>query len=327
MRLLRTLILSLSVHGLLALALTYFPFEPPHRRATVMDWVETTTPKKNANFEKELKDARQFIPSAPAPPELITNKKKPARFESRDDQTVIEEQRAAVTGATANRSLLGTKKNSIDFSPQALSKETIRRELAPTEAKQGRETMTGIGEGDVRMGGIEKPKESGRRNTVHANESQPLELPNFMGAEKGTSKIGDDLPSDMKVGDFTALNTDRNLYYTFYSRLESAIRPPWVRYVRASLYAYQTGALKLNGNEKWTTKAEFLLDKDGNFVKGIIHDGSSIASLDLASIRAFRDAKQFPHPPPEMVREDGFIHLMFQFSVYVDPSYASGGEE
>ena len=158
------------------------------------------------------------------------------------------------------------------------------------------------------------------------SQSVPLEVPNFLGLDKGDSTVGEALPDDIKFGEFTALNTDRNLFYSFYARMEEVIRPPWVRYARAAIYSYQTGARKLTGRETWLTNVEIILDKNGNYVRAVIHQGSGVTALDEAPVEAFRSAKQFPHPPAEMVKGDGFIHIYCQFTVAVAPQYA-GGEE
>jgi hypothetical protein len=43
-------------------------------------------------------------------------------------------------------------------------------------------------------------------------------------ADKGFSTVGEDLPKEIKVGSFTALNTDRFLFYSFYAELNFSIK-------------------------------------------------------------------------------------------------------
>jgi TonB family protein len=142
--------------------------------------------------------------------------------------------------------------------------------------------------------------------------------------DQGFSTTGEKLPDTIKIGRFTALNTDRYLYYAFYARAEELFRPYWEKYVRAAMFTYQAQH-KTQGNEMWTSRLEILLDSQGRFVKGILRESSGLSSLDLAPVQAFQEAQRIPNPPPEMVKEDGLIHMDYEFTVEMSPQFASGG--
>ena len=139
----------------------------------------------------------------------------------------------------------------------------------------------------------------------------------------GMSTVGELLPEDLKIGNFTALNTDRFIYYTFYARVEEAIRHRWVRYVKAAIYSGQVPP----SNDSFRTRLEIVLDPKGQFINGFIHDSSGSQSLDQAPLYAFREAERIPNPPREMVQSDGTIRLHYFFQVDKTPQRPVQGQD
>ncbi len=140
--------------------------------------------------------------------------------------------------------------------------------------------------------------------------------------DDGFSSVGEVLPRDVKVGSFTALNTDRYLFYTFYARVEELIRYRWESRIQNSINSFNRQTRMQLADRNWITEAEFILDKKGNLKTAIIMKSSGIKNFDLAAIDAFKEAKIFPNPPAEMIKEDGMIHLVFSFTVrFQDGSY------
>ncbi|WP_374077933.1 energy transducer TonB [Bdellovibrio bacteriovorus] len=208
-----------------------------------------------------------------------------ARFLSEQKQRVREETRAANTGMTANRSNKGLSQNNTPPTPK------------PSGAKTSDET-----------------DKDGYKNVDITKELQ--EMNRF---DEGMSTIGESMPRDVRVGSFTALNTDRYLFYTFYARMEELIRYRWESRVQAVINNFDRPTLAQAGNRNWVTHIEFLLDKEGFLQKALIMKESGIMAFDAAAVNAFRDAKVFPNPPKEMVQEDGYIHIKFSFTVNYNP--------
>lgn len=318
-RILIAVYFSLLLHGLLAVLfylLVPAYVQPQIERSSYVDLLESPTLPRRPQ-QKEL-DEKNFVRSAPAPKELVTDEDKKKRFDSAEEQNVIEERQARASGMTANRgggsvasepsnrSKSGkTSKRKLDFTPESPLKRIAENEINSLV-------------GDIDVGDVKKERR---------NEGRPLDFSRFGSIERGTSTIGESLPDDVKFGDFTALNTDRHLYYTFYSRIEEMIRPRWVNYAKAVVYGVEMGSIRVDGRATWVTKLEILLDPKGNFKKAILHEGSGVRNLDAAPVQAFRDALQFPNPPAEMVKEDGSIHIYYAFSVNVMPRYAGHREE
>lgn len=162
-----------------------------------------------------------------------------------------------------------------------------------------------------------KPTEPGQDGYRPVDISRQLQEMNQF--EQGTSSIGESLPQDVKVGSFTALNTDRYLYYTFYARMEELIRFRWETRVQNAINTLDRTTLAAMSNRNWITHVEFLLDKNGQLQKALVMKESGVSSFDAAAINAFRDARIFPNPPQDMIQEDGFIHIKFSFTVNYNP--------
>lgn len=313
---LRGLSISLIIHAALLVLCWILTPETSQFKTTNLTTVDLLEDAELAKRPKQPPaDEKTFVRSAPAPKDLLTDEEKKKRFASENVQNVIEEQQARKSGMTANRSStvetpkaapdrVATNRRKLDFKPES-ALERLTEEKAALE-------------GDIAAGTYKESREKGS-----SRDGKPLDFSKFGSIERGVSTIGEQLPTDISVGDFTALNTDRHLYYTFYSRIEEMIRARWVNYIRAVVYGMETGVVIIPSNKDWTTKIEIVLDRTGVFRKAILHESSGSKKLDSAPVQAFRDARQFPNPPVEMIKEDGNIHLMYAFSVQVVPSYAA----
>jgi TonB family protein len=323
MRYFRVLIISLLFHMALGTALVLMPV-PPRLETKPQAFVDLLEqPELARRPHQNPQNEKQFVRSVEVPDRLLAKEKRDARFASEEDRTVIEEQRARETDMTMNRSSIAsqqstqqkqqTKKNpsrqrggKIDFSPES------------PLAKAKDELRSGItGPGDIAVGGLaSKPPPP-------SADGQPLN-PNFGGVERGVSTLGEAVPDDIKFGDFTALNTDRHLYYSFYARMEDKIRHRWVTYARAAVYNIPGDPRKLTGKDSFVTKLEVIRDPKGRFVRAILHESSGVRSLDSAPVQAFKDAREFPNPPAEMVKSDGAIHIYYAFNVNMFPGDVAG---
>ncbi len=281
---------------------------------TVVELMES--PELAKRPHQEPKNEKEFVRKTDVPPELRSKERRDARFASEDESWVLQEQQARQSGLTENRSAsAGNAKaqneprrphrKALDFKPDNSIEKFAEKELAADV-------------GDVDVAAKKQPV---------MNTNKQLDFSKFGSIERGMSTVGEQLPDDIKFGDFTALNTDRHLYYSFYSRIEEMVRGRWVNYARAVIYGIENGSEKISGRATWTTQLEVILDKDGTFSRAILHSSSGSKALDSAPVQAFRDAQAFPHPPAEMVKEDGTIHIYYAFSVNMVPRYAAGGSE
>lgn len=237
---------------------------------------------------------QQIVRQADAPPNQIDDETKdPARFLSEKKQRVVLETKATETGKTQNR--------------QSLPK--YQRELLQNKIKEQLRELAKSSEGDV----VVRPNQN-------TQDYKPMDL--FPKDQYMTSTLGESLPDDVSIGDFTALNTNQYQFYTFYARVEDLVRFRWEGYVRSALdYFDRRRVIKSISQKAWVTQIEFLIDSKGHLKKAILLKESGIAQFDQSSVKAFEDAKVFPNPPKEMIQDDGYIHLRYSFHVYFNPSY------
>lgn len=286
-------------------------------RRILVEWIE---PSKVQNNEWENPQT-QIVRKTELPPEALLPDREDVRrrFLSENRQTVKEESQAARSGLTENRS-------NNESRPQAGRQQASRpqqqaRQATGKEKSPARDPRRRLPELDAFAGGIALPKFSRENGSGNEETSAPHEL--LMPADprrlSGVSTSGERLPEDVRIGNFTALNTDRFVYYTFYARVEEQIRNRWVRYVKAAIYG--GGDVSIGKNE-FLTNVEIILNRQGEFVRALVHQTSGSKDLDAAPILAFREARMIPNPPREMIKPDGTIRLLYSFSVDNLPAVA-----
>lgn len=275
------LTLSLLIHLLLAGGLQLVPLE--WSNINQPELTEIVLVKKD---DQTLDNERQMVRESLPPEKLLKdNTDDPARFSSEQTKRVILETKARDIGLTRNTQ--GTLK------PNSWLRELRQnRQVAAAEKRQNQD-------------GYEPIPLPGPRD-AHAFDDAP-------------STVGETLPEDISIGDFTALNTDRFQFYSFYSRVEELIRFRWENSLKQAIDSFDRNySLSVIGKKNWVTGIEFLLTPDGHFHSARIFRQSGIERFDLAAVWAFRDAGFFPNPPAEMVKE-GFIRLNYTFNVHWNP--------
>lgn len=150
-------------------------------------------------------------------------------------------------------------------------------------------------------------------------KKQTRQTDNLAPVQLGASVLREFLP-EVKSGNFTSLNTDQFLFYTFYARINEQIRNRWVENIRA--YTERVGPVKTDqlSRSPQRTQVEILLKPNGDFYDVRYHNRSQDNDLDEAAALAFVRAQPFVNPPEEIVQEDGFIHLHYMFEVYFRPN-------
>lgn len=338
--------LSILLHVLVSVVtwrLSDLVEDRPQERTALLEWIEPSELDASS-----WKAENQVVRKADLPKDLLAlNVKTVRRFLSEDRQTVKEEARARATGLTENRNENLALSESRPASAPSSDRSGARAEDAAAEgaakdkssaasssaaaakaqatgSAASRERLPEIvpnsifeeGLGDIlREAKVSRTSAAAATSASQSNDNSPskeLILPSDPRRNRGISTTGERLPDDVQIGDFTALNTDRFIFYTYYARIEEQIRHRWVRYVRAAIFG---GGDMPEGAKAFMTNLEIILDRQGEFVRAIVHQGSGSRDIDAAPILAFREARRIPHPPREMVKDDGTIRLFYSFHV------------
>ncbi len=283
----RILFVSATIHFLLMLGVVLLA-ERIEKAALMEESIEIALVEPQISEEPQ----RQIVRQAVVPEDQLVPQEDEtmARFLSEKKQRVRAEQRAAQTGMTENRQQTAQRNNQ-----QSPTQQPARRPAPPAD--------DGFRDVDI-------SKELAEMNRLN----------------QGQSQVGESLPNDVRIGSFTALNTDQYLYYSFYARIEEQIRYRWENRVMAAIQRFDNITMMNTGNRNWVTQVEFLLDREGFLKSALVMKESGVKIFDMAAINAFREARVFPNPPPEMVKEDGFIHIKYSFSVNFRPPTLSSSE-
>lgn len=300
MRVLLGIFLSFIFHIFLLLALEMLPLPEPlfQVRSRPIEVVILEEPSQNDT-------KKQFIPQTDLPQNLkAPSDEDPAKFLSAQRQRVEKETQAAVNGATKNRSNKAANPNEIS---------------EPAGGQQSRLNIDPRKPGSIpilipeyKKWGFTK-KDTPRSETPKSSKTNPS-------FDRGVSTIGEVLPTDIDVGSFTALNTDKHLYYTFFSRINDMIRFRWESSVRAAINDTPPDRYTYNPLGVWTTQLEVVLNKEGVIQQILLMKPSGFKGFDESAIFAFKDSKAFFNPPRELIDEEtGEIHLKYSFQVNFEP--------
>ena len=135
-----------------------------------------------------------------------------------------------------------------------------------------------------------------------------------------SSKVSIDLPNDIQQSNTTNLNTDANIYYSFYNRVEELYRVRWEE--RLNYYWFRlSDDFKRNhlAGKVWSTTFEIVLKGTGEYESATILQSSGYPPFDEAAVFAFKNARYFPNVPKAKVEADGFVRLRYRFSVHIGP--------
>jgi len=120
------------------------------------------------------------------------------------------------------------------------------------------------------------------------------------------------LPKDIPLGNQTVLNTDKVRYASFINRIADEIYQPWVESAERAVRDFLSGNRKIEAN-LYITRLKITLDPEGS-VKAIqVLESSGISELDEAPKKAFWEAEPFPNPPSQLLENDGFVRLTYEF--------------
>lgn len=326
MKVLRALIFSMMIHLVLGAVLSRLKldpstkFSPKTTQIEILDLTGTDLAKdldpkdlarvRQMDIPEEEKDLRNEDP-------LRENKK---RFASERRQDVLHETRSPLSGLTQNRSNLPDPMAPSQIKPsiKSISAKLRSLDLKPeVKIQKGIKQLLANGDSDLISQKANETKQESKSAGSQENHASSLASRGFV---PGISTTGEILPENIRFGSFTALSTDHDTFYGFYSRIEEQIRYNWELEVERVLSTYRRSRAS-TGDEIWRTQMEFILDKDGNFLRAQMHMGSGLQSLDSTSVIAFHKARQFPNPPSALIK-NGEVHLMYLFEVRNSPMTA-----
>lgn len=135
--------------------------------------------------------------------------------------------------------------------------------------------------------------------------------------ESGRAQQEFDLPRNIKYGNATVLNTDADIFASFYNRVTDLVYVRWMQKLDALMNQLPLETKQKLSGRTWSSEVEIQLDSEGHYLRGLIMKKSGFQPFDAAAIFGFQNAGFFPNPPKGKVESDGLIRLKYRISVSV----------
>jgi TonB family protein len=116
-------------------------------------------------------------------------------------------------------------------------------------------------------------------------------------------------------GNQNLLNAQETVYYSFYARMYERIGPLWKSLIR------QVPQRRKLVEGDYITQVDVVFDSEGNIRDVRVLQSSGVPEFDRAVETAWRQIKQVPNPPRELIDEQGEVHTGWSFSVRVGAGF------
>lgn len=169
---------------------------------------------------------------------------------------------------------------------------------------------------DLRNLGV--PMFAARPAAELASEAEPMARDPSESARAADQSI---LEKELPYGAENMLNTEQNIYYSFYARLYQSIAPIWQSKIR------EVPQSRSVPPGDYLAAADVVFDEKGNLIDVRILQSSGIPEFDQAIHDSWKSVGRFPNPPRDLLNARGEVHTGWSFSVQVDSSFNwhSGG--
>ncbi len=110
-----------------------------------------------------------------------------------------------------------------------------------------------------------------------------------------------DYVEEVRLGDFTHLNTVEYKFYGFYHRIRQKLEQFWGKSIQEKATQIFRSGRRLPASENLITSLQVTLNENGEIVTVKILGASGVKELDDAAIESFNQAGPFPNPPEDLL--------------------------
>lgn len=146
-----------------------------------------------------------------------------------------------------------------------------------------------------------------------------LRSPAAQGNGGNGESASEDYLEDVAIGAQTILNAKEYRFYGFYARIREKLIHHWHRRLRMEIQKLENEGRPIV-NAKRRTQVRVFLSSSGDLQNYQLLGSSGLTELDRAATDAFKLASPFPHPPREMIGEDGLVPIRWDFVVVANDS-------
>jgi len=116
-------------------------------------------------------------------------------------------------------------------------------------------------------------------------------------------------PNALPLGAENLLNTEKSIYYSYYSRLYEAIAPIWQSKIKEIIRAQKfVPAI-------YVTKADIVFNKKGQVTDIIFKKKSGVPQFDQVVVDSWKKVSRVMNPPKSLLSEDGKVTTSWTFNV------------
>ncbi len=226
--------------------------------------------------------------------------------------------------APANQKVLKEKpKDEVKFKSNATRRTELETYAKPPEPAPIQAPVASGGQGGKAKKNNEQKEKVTEYGTHKAEDDREvLHLPGYGSSSSQPmvpAYVQQQMPPGVRLGNVTALNTDQHRFYSFNQRLLQRFIPLWGDRVRTALYQWIRENNAPAVSKSWVTNVEVIMNEKGEVLEVQPFRLSDLWSIDEAAINSFKDVKNVPNPPKEMIDKNGYIHLQFQTEVFWVP--------
>lgn len=110
-----------------------------------------------------------------------------------------------------------------------------------------------------------------------------------------------DYVEEVKLGDFTHLNTVEYKFYGFFHRIRQKLEQFWGNSIQEKAANLFRAGRRLPASENLITSLQVTLNENGEIIHVKIVGESGVKELDDAAIESFNQAGPFPNPPKDLL--------------------------
>ena len=219
-------------------------------------------------------------------------------------------------------------KNNYDLLADELQrvKEQIKALRAGVTENRGEKsntpTETADGKSQTQKPNQSRLKVSDILDGYKVNPLESMASNNVSFEEVGESTVGVELPDGIKAGMFTALNTDRYLYSSYYNRVEELTLPEWSPMLD-SIIQRPPNALVASIHRRFSGLIEIWSKPTGEIIAVKLLKSFGITEFDQSLLEAFRRVKVIPNPPKDKMGPDGIARVQMGGFITLDPKVLS----
>jgi TonB family protein len=217
--------------------------------------------------------------------------------QSEDTENTEKKDKAFLSDKTRSFDRETVSKNIDSFKRAALGDSSVTQQAKIKESQtKTKPNLKDLKLSDVGIQSGDLPKNLARNPASQAVKG----MKNGDPLSQGLSATNDYV-EEVRLGDFTHLNTVEYKFYGFYHRIRQKLEQFWGKSIQEKAEQIFRSGRRLPASENLITSLQVTLNENGEIVRVKILGASGVKELDDAAIESFNQAGPFPNPPKDLL--------------------------